>query len=75
MSRREGCKEIHQHTVGVSSVTTASKSQTIPLRRKYVGESRVWKFPKSVTGLPGSTRDALRPSDHHHGAGGTDQRA
>ena len=78
MSRRERCNEMHQPTVGVSSVATASKNQAIPLQKKYISESRVWYLEKSApgSGLPGSTRDVLRPSDYHHvGAGGTDQRA
>jgi hypothetical protein len=34
MSRRERCKEIHQRTVGMSSVVTTSKSQRTPFTKE-----------------------------------------
>ena len=49
MSRRERCRGIHQPTVGVSSVATASKNQATPLRRKYAGELRVRQLGKAPT--------------------------
>ena len=75
MSEREG-RKIDLLTVGESSATMATKSQTTHLRRKYTGEWRAWRsVRRSVTSLPGSTRGVPKPSAPHDGSGGNDPRA